>query len=83
MQLEIRGELVTVVPVGDFKFPPEHEIGEMFSLTCWMHPTARYTTKNPYSRGLHFIEGPEGSPFKECPCHFDYLVVITDKEATA
>lgn len=79
MQLEIRGELVEVVPVREFTFPSEHEIGDMFYLTCRNHPTARYSTKNPYCRSLHFLEGPEGSPFKECPCSFDELVVIVGK----
>lgn len=80
MQLEIRGKLVEVTPIRDFEFPSEREVGEMYSLTCRNHPTARYLTKNPYCRQLHFIEGPEGSPFKECACAFDDLVVLVDKK---
>lgn len=48
-------------------------------LTCKNHPLARYLSKNPFERGLHFIQGPNGlsSLFeKECDCPFDDLRVV-------
>lgn len=32
------------------------DFSTMKRLTCVNHPTARYLTKNPWARGLHFIE---------------------------
>jgi hypothetical protein len=63
------------IPVKEFKFPepgPEH-----FRITCKNHPTAEYSTKNPYLRGLHFLKGADDiGPFTECPCPFEDLVVV-------
>lgn len=57
----------------------------MYELTCRNHTGARYLTKNPYQRGLHFVT-PDPSrkdlPFGEweCPCEFSDLVVVKDDE---
>jgi hypothetical protein len=70
-----------LIPVGEFKFPASGMEGEMFDLTCKNHPTARYTTKNPYTRNLHFLQAAEGFGFaQECPCAFSDLVVIVEGE---
>lgn len=61
-------------------------------LTCRNHPTARYLTKNPWSRGIHFIAAPieardqpdwqgSGPGGLECTCPFSDLVVIPALEA--
>jgi len=65
--------------------------GEIYHryLTCRNHPTARYLTKNPWVRGLHFIAAPaeavdpawrdehgSGPGNLECRCPFSDLVVI-------
>lgn len=52
----------------------------MYELTCKNHRGARYLTKNPFQRGLHFVEADPSRrdlEFKdwECPCPFDDLVV--------
>lgn len=65
-------------------------------ITCRHHPTARYLSKNPWTRSLHFIrpcdemlEGdpsfrpnrPDGVGSLECDCLFsDLVVVLTDGE---
>lgn len=63
-------------------------LSTMKYLTCVNHPTARYLTKNPWSRGLHFItpcdEAPqEGWPVSglECPCPFSDLRYIAGSES--
>lgn len=76
MLLDIEGKEVEVIPIKDFDFPSEQNVGELFQLTCKNHPTARYSTKNPYCRGLHFLEGPKEHPFTECACSFNDLVVV-------
>ena len=72
------------IPVLEFKFrdynrfinkeewiTPAHA-----TLTCRNHPTARYSTKNPYQRSLHFLRGPVETPWTECACPFSELVVV-------
>lgn len=67
------------IPVGDFKFPAPGP--KMFELTCKNHPTARYSTKNPYQRGLHFLQGADDvGPLTECPCPFEDMVVLVEEE---
>lgn len=59
------------------------------TLTCANHPTARYLTKNPWERGLHFIRPCDEAPVEgwpgsglECPCPFsDLRVVVFDDPA--
>lgn len=68
----------TAVPVLDFSFPTGTAIGDMYTLTCINHPTAKYLTKSPYERGLHFVEGPAETPFRECECPFRDMVVLID-----
>lgn len=65
------------VPVGEFVWG---EPGRLKPLTCKNHPTARYLTKHPWLRGLHFIKAADGfGPYEECPCPFDDLVVIIEE----
>ena len=57
------------------------------TLTCINHPTARYVTKNPHARTLHFVRPPEEAPVEgwplsglECPCSLDDLRVVIPDE---
>jgi hypothetical protein len=68
-------------PVADFDFVDM----EMKELTCKNHPLAVYLTKNPWSRGLHFIQGPNGLTSlldEECDCPFDDLRVVIRNDST-
>jgi hypothetical protein len=51
--------------------------GTMKYMTCRNHTGARYLTKNPWQRSLHFIT-PDPSQTWECPCPFSDLVVIAE-----
>lgn len=74
------------VPVKEFDWASnglEHQY-----LTCKNHSTARYLTKHPRMRGLHFIrradealrgEG-EWTDMGECKCPYEDLVVLVDNE---
>jgi hypothetical protein len=63
------------------------DLSTMKALTCVHHPSALYTTKNPWQRSLHLITPPSEADMKpgerrtatrECECPFDDLrVVIT------
>lgn len=66
-------------------YPWGDDLSTMKEVTCVNHPTARYLTKNPAMRGLHFIEAPEGFGWgQECPCPWDDLRVrVEDSEAEA
>jgi hypothetical protein len=77
--------------VGDI-FKSGNE-GTLHKLTCVNHPTAKYYSKNPFSRGLHIIEYPVEYRTKlkgggtnpllgeECPCPFDDLRVVVEEES--
>ena len=65
------------------------DFSTMKEVTCVNHPTAQYLTKNPWHRGLHFIEpcdeakepgwvgNGDGWPARlECPCPFSDLRVV-------
>lgn len=75
------------IPVREFGWEVGKE-GPMFELTCKHHPTAKYLTKNPHTRSLHFIapckewsENPDIFGGKmECPCPFGDLVVVMEKD---
>lgn len=49
-------------------------------ITCVNHPTARYLSKNPMTRSLHFVRAPEGFGYtRECPCPYgDLRVKVED-----
>lgn len=73
------------VPIREYKFPNMDSAGEpdpnakggMYEITCINHQTAKYLTKNPFSRGLHFVQAADGFWWnEECPCGFDELVVV-------
>ena len=51
----------------------------MYTMTCRNHQGARYVTKNPHQRALHFVKGDPGvGRWTECPCPFEDLLVTTD-----
>lgn len=48
-------------------------------LVCKNHPMTRYLSKDPYTRSLHFLQGPNGLPAgvdEECDCSFSDLRVF-------
>lgn len=65
------------IPVREYEWTDDYSY--MRELTCKNHPTARYLTKNPWSRSLHFIKPPDGY-IGECECPFSDLVVIVKGE---
>ena len=42
------------------------DLSTMKTLTCRWHPGARYLTKNPYTRGIHFVEADPGMVQEWC-----------------
>ncbi|MFY3741611.1 MAG: hypothetical protein HMLIMOIP_002069 [Candidatus Nitrosomirales archaeon] len=81
------------------KFPPEYPMAlenemvptaevdwsslELKELTCNNHPWSRYLTKDPFNRGLHFIQGPNGLDSildTECECPLSDLVAVIRKD---
>ena len=82
VKLEFEGVERECIPINLFSFGEPGP--EMFVLTCKNHPTAKYLTKNPYQRSVHFIREPEGFRHgQECPCKFKDLVVVTFEETEA
>ncbi|MFG3405629.1 hypothetical protein [Streptomyces sp. NPDC048142] len=70
-----------LVPVGEFDWTDDYSYQRI--LTCKNHPTARYSTKNPWMRSLGVIRLPEGDIPRtntgECTCPFRDLVVIVSE----
>lgn len=61
--------------LGDFDW--EHNDMELRTITCMSHPSARYLSKHPWQRSLHFVESAvDMPPFTECPCPLKNLVVV-------
>ena len=59
--------------------PDWDDLSTMKTLTCRNHTGARYVTKNPWTRSLHFVKGdPTVGPTTECSCDFDDLVQIIE-----
>jgi len=52
------------------------DLSTMKTLTCVNHPTAEYTTKNPWRRTLHLMKCPGGMDV-ECSCPFGDLRLVT------
>jgi hypothetical protein len=66
---------IQLIPIGDY---PWGEVGnDMVTLTCKNHPTAEYSTKNPWLRGIHIHKYPDGWR-SECPCPFGDLAVVVE-----
>jgi hypothetical protein len=66
-----------MIPVNDPSIDWESMIHRY--LTCKNHPYSRYMTKNFWSRGLHYLQGPNGIMAgydEECSCPECDLVVI-------
>lgn len=73
---EKRWESEKLIPFSEVDFS---DYSKMKSITCVNHPTARYLSKDPYSRGLHFIHSADEMPAgTECPCPFSDLRVIRE-----
>jgi hypothetical protein len=69
-----------LVETSDFVWTDNYAF--MRQMTCRNHRGARYLTKNPGSRGLHFVEADptvkvgEGNWMGECPCEYGDLMVV-------
>lgn len=69
-------EATRLTPINDTKdYPIWDDLSTMKTLTCKNHPTARYSTKNPWIRNLHIIRYPEGLG-GECSCPFSDLCLV-------
>lgn len=72
---------VKLVPLNEYEWTDDYSYGR--TLTCVNHPSARYSTKNPYYRRLICLKLPEGdierSETGECICPFSDLRVIVDE----
>lgn len=67
-----------MIPVKEYDWDA-HWDGDLKTVTCVNHPTARYLTKHIYDRSLHFVEAAAGfKPFEECPCAFADLAVVVE-----
>lgn len=64
---------MTLIPVLEYVWTDDMSF--MRELTCIHHPTARYLTKNPFSRTLHVVNYPNGMT-GECTCPLRDLAVI-------
>ncbi len=53
------------------------DFSTMKVLTCKNHPTARYSTKNPWQRRLHILEYPKDCQ-GECSCPMSDLCLIVE-----
>lgn len=71
---------MTLVPLNEFEWTDDYSYHRI--LTCRNHPTARYSTKNPFSRSLFVQQIPDGeierTPTGECTCPLGDLVVIRE-----
>lgn len=53
------------------------DLSTLKDITCVNHTGAKYLSKNPYIRSLHFIAGdPKVGLITECPCPFGDLRVV-------
>lgn len=75
--------MTTLIPIREFKWTDD--FSWLRTLTCANHPTAKYYTKNPYQRSIHFVSAPDGFPmWEECRCpNSDLRVVCEDDGITA
>lgn len=72
-----------LVPIRDFEWTDDFSFHR--DMTCINHPTARYSTKNPYVRSIFCHKLPEGDDFErsetgECLCPKSDLAVIVEEE---
>lgn len=70
---------ITFVPIREYEWTNDYSF--MRSVTCMNHPSARYLTKNPWTRTLHIVQLPDGKDIPrtasgECTCPFSDLAVI-------
>jgi len=69
-----------LTPIKEYAWTDDYSF--MREMTCKNHPTAKYLTKNPFSRGIHIIKLPEGDIPRgetgECQCPLSDLVVVED-----
>lgn len=67
--------MTNLVPVNEFK---DWDYANPSTLTCANHPDLRWYWKGP-GRNLHFSHTSAASnDYRECPCPFTDLRVITD-----
>lgn len=73
-----------LVPIREFEWTNDYSYHR--NMTCINHPTARYSTKNPYFRSIFVHKLPEGdierSDTGECTCHISDLAVIVEEPET-
>lgn len=83
-----------LVPIREFRFqdydgPAVQGLPADATLTCKNHTFLRWSTKNPYQRGLHYLGlaaeveiTKENAHYmwKECTCGFADLQVIVEEE---
>ena len=68
------------VPIKEYPWDEKFD-GGLKTVTCRYHPTARYLTKHPRIRSLHFVQAPDPAhPFTECKCPYSDLVVVIGEE---
>jgi hypothetical protein len=54
---------------------------DMLSITCRLHPTARYLRKNTQEpRNLHWVAAAVDMDYKECPCPGTDLIYTDNGE---
>lgn len=71
-----------LVPIREFEWTDDYSFHRY--MTCIYHPTALYSTKNPFFRGVFCHRVPEGdiprSFTGECTCPLNDLAVIVNEE---
>jgi hypothetical protein len=78
-----RKSQVTLLGPGEFAWTSDYSF--MRTMTCKNHPTARYSTKNPFDRSIFLRRLPDEGDFEkshtgECKCPISDLVVVLSTE---
>lgn len=75
-----KGLIVKLTPISDYNWTDNFSF--MRTLTCINHQSAKYLTKNPFSRGIHVVKLPIGDIQRtnsgECTCPFTNLAVVEE-----
>ena len=68
-----------LIPLAEFDWAANDM--KLQEITCKNHTTARYLSKHPWQRRLHFVEAAvDMPPFTECPCPLEDLCVVEDSD---